>query len=108
MLQFCKINFNGVAMNWFYRITVRLLLSVMVMAVLFFAQRSYVSIQEYNEVQDTYDILNSRVESLQLENQEMKEENVRLSKDMSYYEQLGREEFGLIKKNERVFIVPLK
>lgn len=95
-------------MNWFYKFTVNLLLSVMVLAVLFFAQRSYVSIQEYKEVQDTYNILNSRVEVLELENQEMKEENARLSKDMTYYEQLGREEFGLVKENERVFIVPLK
>ena len=81
---------------------------LMVLVVLFFAQRSYHSLCEYEEVRETYAILHNQVELLKQENQEMKEESKRLSSDMSYYEQLGREEFGLVKSNERVFIVPLK
>jgi len=68
---------------------------------------SYEGIKTYRDVDRARDHLENQVDMLDQEIVELKEEHDRLLTDMSYYEQLGREAFGMIKPNETVYIVPL-
>ena len=92
---------------WFYNLTVKLVLLSMVVLLAIVGHRSVESLGEYREVSSLHQQLSHQVESLRQENFVLEEEQHRLQTDYSYYEQLGREEFGMVRPNEKVYIVPL-
>ena len=94
-------------MSFFYRITLRLVMVSMAALLVVLAHRTYQSLETYRDVETLHRSLQERVDSLKLENAELERENERLATDFSYYEQLGREEFGMIKEGETIYIVPL-
>ena len=94
-------------MDLFYNLSFKLLLVTMVALLVIMGRHSYLSLAECREAEDTHSQLNNQIFMLKQENHELKEEATRLVNDMSYYEQLGREVFGMVKEDEVVYIVPL-
>lgn len=66
------------------------------------------SLQVYDGVREAQATLNKNVRELRVQLADLEEERARLADDMGYYEQLGREELGMIRPEELVFIIPLR
>ncbi len=94
-------------MLFFYRLTRRLVLASMVALLLVLIHRSVDCVITYRDVETNHDKLSARMEDLQLRNAELEQECNRLATDFSYYEQLAREEFGYVKADEVIYLVPL-
>ena len=80
----------------------------MIVATALIADRVRQSILIYNDVREAKSTLEKNVQAIRGQLAELKEEHTRLTDDLSYYEQLGREELGMIRPDELVFIVPLR
>ncbi len=90
-----------------YRFLVNSVIVTMVALLLLVGHRSFQSLKAAEEVDYSHEQIQTRVESLKIKIAGMEQEIERLKSDPSYYEQLAREEFGMIKENERVYLVPL-
>ncbi|MBA3013634.1 MAG: septum formation initiator family protein [Proteobacteria bacterium] len=64
--------------------------------------------REYLALRNDLTQIQTEITTLQTQNQELKNEISHLKNDSSYVEKIAREEFGMIKKNEIVFEVPVK
>lgn len=64
--------------------------------------------REYLSLRDNLAQVNAEINALHAQNQELKSEISHLKNDSSYVEKIAREKFGMIKKNEIVFEVPVK
>lgn len=93
-------------MSFLSRMLVRLLIAVMLVAMVLIARHTYESFNTYQAVDEARDRVDQHVKALEQEILALKEEHWRFKNDKSYYEQLGRQEFGMIGKDETVFIVP--
>ncbi|RJO70314.1 MAG: hypothetical protein C4523_05525 [Myxococcales bacterium] len=98
---------KAVIMAFLQRLFVRAVLAALFICIAVVAQRTYLSYRDFAEVEAAQNTLQSRIDEQRLELRELEEEKQRLMNDFSYYEQLGREEFGMIKKDETVYLVPL-
>jgi cell division protein FtsB len=94
-------------MSWVYRTSFRLVLAAMVVMLGLLVQKSVESMQAYREVAGAAGQLSEQIEEIRQGNALLTAENERLLTDMAYYEQLGREVFGLVKPDEMVYIVNL-
>lgn len=94
-------------MSWANLILSRLLLVAMTVLVGLLVYDAPHVLADYNEVAAAYESLSDHIGQLEQDNHLLRLENERLVSDMAYYEQLGRELFGLVKENETVFIVEL-
>lgn len=90
-----------------YRTIVKSLLALMALAVIFTAYHAYGKWERYSEVKAHYDNATSHVKVLEEEIEALENELDRLKHDPSYYEQLAREEFGMVRPDETVYIVEL-
>ena len=63
---------------------------------------------EYQMVQHTHNKLNDLHSVLLFDVEQKRRELELLETDPTYYQQLAREEFGMVRGNEIVFIVPLE
>ena len=70
-------------------------------------QRSYDCYCEYRDVQNAHHNLTAKIQDAKIEIVELALERDRLEKDPTYFEQLAREEFGMVRDNEVVYIVNL-
>lgn len=89
------------------RVVVKLLfIGMLVVSYLIYskAQAGFVQIEQVRESEQDQEV---KLEALRGDLHELKEEINRLKSDPSVYVPLGRQEWGLVKPNERVYIVKL-
>ena len=71
----------------------------------FLGYYAYQEILFRDGVRQVHDQFKSYVDGVEVHTVELKEERDRLATDFSYYEQLAREELGMVKDSEVVFLV---
>ncbi len=89
------------------KILIKLVLVSMALLMVVLGDRTYNSVQSYSNVEGSHGKLSDKIDTLHHEIEMLETERERLSKDYSYYEQISREAFGMIKEDEVVYIVPL-
>lgn len=94
-------------MEWLHRLTIRLVLASMIVLLMVLGHRAVQTVEFFRGVDDNHRRLKDQVEMLSHDIGVLTEERQRLATDYSYYEQLSRESFGMIKEDEVVYIVKL-
>lgn len=94
-------------MHFLSRIFVRFGLVVLMALFIFLCHQTIIGASNYHKKKIILDQLDGEVKSLKLEKAKLNGELKLLNEDSSYYEQLAREEFGMIKNGELVYISPL-
>lgn len=81
----------------------RVILGVVVLSLLFLLFAPGRGVFPYRGLKKEVQRLNTENKTLQQQNVELAQEIERLKHDEAYFEQLARDKFGLLKKNEEVY-----
>ncbi len=91
-----------------YRVSIKLVLLSMLLLLGFVGYETGLCLDDYREVKNVFQGAKGQIDALEVEIAELNEEKELLASDLTFYEQLAREEFGMVKEDEVVYIVPLQ